>query len=127
MEVKDCIGTEPLRAVSLKVYPSGDSDYTWYDCDAESFGYEKGQIAATHISCSSSGKAIRLTVDPAQGHFEEMPASREWTFSVQLARKPSKVMLNGARVKDWTWTGGTLTVKAGSQPVSSQLSLTIQL
>ena len=125
MEGKESIGTEPLRAVTLKVYPLGDSEYTWYDCDAESYGYEKGLIASTLIRCSAAGKAVRLTVEPVEGRFENMPSSREWTFCVQLARKPSKVTLNGVKLKDWTWADGTLTVKAGSQPVSSRLMLDI--
>jgi alpha-glucosidase (family GH31 glycosyl hydrolase) len=125
MEVADYIGTEPLRAVTLKVYPDGDSDYTWYDCDAESYGYESGMVAGTHISCSATGKAVRLTVDAVKGSFENMPASREWTFCVQMDRKPSRVLLNGVRLKDWTWAEGTLTVKAGGLSVSSRHILDI--
>ena len=83
-------------------------------------------VAGTHIRCSASGKAVRLTVDPVEGRFENMPASREWTFCVQLAKKPARVLLNGATVKDWSWADGMLTVKAASQPVSASLVLDIR-
>ena len=114
-------GTETM----LKVYPDGESDYTLYDCDAESYGYEKGLVARTHIRCSASGNAVRLQVDPVEGSFEKMPSDRDWTFEVRLDRKPSRVLLNGERQKGWTWADGTLTVKAGAHPVSKTLVLQI--
>ena len=123
--ISDCIGTEPLNTLTLKVYPDGESDYTLYDCDAESYGYEKGLVARTNIRCTASVNAVRLQVDPVEGSFENMPSDRDWTFEVRLDRKPSRVLLNGERLKGWTWADGTLTVVAGAHPVSKTLVLRI--
>jgi hypothetical protein len=65
-----------------------------------------------------------------EGRFENMPDTRDYRFRVALDRKPSKVHVNGVKMKDWTWSApgegtGTLTVNAGKCPVSETLTLTI--
>lgn len=122
---REIIGAEPCKALTVKVYPHGDSHYTLYDCDAESYGYEKGLVARTHIRCSASGKAVRLEVEPVEGSFENMPASREWTFEIRMDKKPSKVILNGVKQKGWMWADGMLRVSAGAHPVSKKIVLQI--
>ncbi len=126
MEEADYIGTKPLKSLILKVYPCGESSYTLYDCDAESFGYEKGLIAATRFHCAQNGRNVTVTVDPVEGSFENMPSSRAVTFEVALERKPSKVTLNGAKIKGWTWQDGVLRVRAGEKAVTEKLEISIR-
>ena len=101
-----------------------------YDCDAESYGYEKGLVARTRFHCEEAGKAVRISVDPVEGSFENMPAARDYTFQVALDRKPSKVLVGGKVVKGWTWSGekrdGTLSVDVPACPVAQSLSITVQ-
>ena len=87
-------------------------------------------MASTRFRCSQSGKGVRLTVDPVEGCFENMPDTHDYSFRVALDRKPSKVLVNGVKMKGWTWSTlgegtGTLTVNAGNCPVSETLTLTI--
>ena len=119
------IGKEPYKAVTVHVFPHGDSSYTMLDCDAESYGYEKGLVAATRFDSSESGKKVLFTVNPVSGSFENMPSERSWTVVFHLERKPSKVLLGGAKTKDWTWDDGVLTVKAGLCPVTKKLEITV--
>ena len=126
MEETDHIGTEPLNSLIIKVYPCGESSYTLYDCDAESFGYEKGLIAATRFHCSQSGRDVTVIVDPVEGRFENMPATRTITFEVFLERKPSKVTLNGAKIKGWTWQEGVLRIGTGEWAVTEKLEISIR-
>ena len=119
------IGTEPYEAVSVHVFPHGDSSYTMLDCDAESYGYEKGLVAATRFDSSVSGKKVCFTVNPVSGSFENMPSERDWTVVFHLDRKPSKVFIGGAKTKDWTWVDGVLTIKAGLCPVNEKLEITV--
>ena len=126
MEVRDHIGTEPLKAITLNVYPDGESSYTWYDCDSESYGYENGLVAATSVFCSKDEKSVRLTVEPVNGGFENMPSSREWAFCIRLERKPSTVTINGTRIKDWTFSDGVLKFSAGERPVSEKVLINIK-
>ena len=125
MEVRDHIGTEPVKALTVKVWPHGDSAYTLYDCDAESYGYEKGLVASTKFSCSESGKSVTLSVFPVEGSFENMPAARDYTFCVALGRKPSKVLVGGQKQKDWTYADGILSVSVSNYPVDTKLTIEI--
>ena len=127
IEAPDYIGTEPLRSYIVKVYPSGESEYVLYDCDAESYGYEEGLVAATRFRCSASGKTVQLSVAPVEGSFENMPEVRDYTFQVALSRKPGKVLLNGKAVKGWSYRDGKLSVVAAGCPVSEELTVKIQL
>ena len=126
MEETDHIGTEPLNSLIIKVYPCGETSYTLYDCDAESFGYEKGLIAATRFHCVQDGRGVTVTVDPVNGSFEDMPASRALNFEVFLERKPSKVTLNGAKIKGWTWQEGVLRIGTGEWAVTEKLEISIR-
>lgn len=110
----------------VKVYPCGESSYTLYDCDPESYGYENGLVAATRIDCSQNGKSVKIVVHPADGTYESMPAARGWTFQVARDKKPSRVLVNGGKTKDWSWQDGVLTVPAGEHPVVEKLEINIQ-
>lgn len=129
MEPADYIGCEPFQSYTVKVYPSGESSYVLYDCDAESYGYEEGLVAKTRFHCHQHGKAIDLTVEPVEGSYENMPASRDYRFCVSLARaaRRVKILVNGKAVKDWSIQDGMLTFAAKSCPVDQELSIKILL
>ena len=125
MEVRDYIGTEPIKSLIVKVHPHGDSSYLLYDCDAESYGYEQGLVARTQFTCSENGKRVSLAVDPVKGSFENMPSTRDLTFEVSLGKKPRKVVVNGTKCKDWTYADGVLSVECAACPVDQKLTLEV--
>ena len=108
MEKKDYIGNEPLDTFILKVYPHGESSYTLYDCDAEDYGYEKGEIAKTTFSCRQSGNAVDFTIGRTEGSFRNMPESKTYKIRMHLDSKPGNVTVGGSRTDDWTYEDGVL-------------------
>ena len=122
----DRIPNEPYSKLTVRVYPHGESSYTMYDCDAESYGYEQGRVAAIRFDCSTSGKTVKFTVNPVEGSFENMPSEREWDFKFMLSRKPSRVLVDGKKVKGWTWKDGMLDIATGSHDSLSKLTIEIQ-
>ena len=108
MEKKDYIGNEPLDTYILKVYPHGESSYTLYDCDAEDYGYEKGEIARTTFSCRQSGKAVDFTIGKTEGSFRNMPESKTYKVRMHLDGKPGKVSVGGRKLEDWKYEDGVL-------------------
>lgn len=126
MEDKDRIGTEPVKKLIVKVYPNGSSEYVMLDCDAESYGYEKGLVARTRFSCVQNEKDLKFTVDPVEGSFENMPETRDYTICIALDAKPSKVAVNGKKVKDWTYENGTLSVNVSDYSVHSELTINVK-
>ena len=127
MEVAPYIGTKPVESLTVKVFPEGDSRYIMHDCDAESYGYENGLVAKTLFECHESSRSVEFAVNPVEGSFENMPVVRSYTFEFRLDKKPSKVIMDDVKVKDWTWTDGVLVVKVPAVSVSERLSISISL
>ncbi len=125
--VVDFIGSEPQTDFILKVYPHGDTNFTMYDDDGESYAYEEGAICSTLFECREQGRDIRVTVHPVQGTYQGLPESRNYSFELRCTSKPRKVSLNGTPVKDWSWENNTLQVNAGETSINETLTLTVQL
>ena len=121
------IGNKPQTDFIIKVYPHGESSFTMYEDDGESYEYENGAISSTLFECSQSGKNVSIVVNPVQGSYKGMPAARNYSFEVRCTSKPRKVLVNGAKVKDWTWEDNTLKISAGKTTVSDKLNLNVQL
>ena len=121
------IGSKPQTDFIIKVYPHGESSFTMYEDDGESYEYENGAISSTLFECSQSGKNVSIVVNPVQGSYKGMPAARNYSFEVRCTSKPRKVLVNGTKVKDWTWEDNTLKLSAGKTAVSDKLNLNVQL
>ena len=121
------IGSKPQTDFIIKVYPHGESSFTMYEDDGESYEYENGAISSTLFECSQNGKNVSIVVNPVQGSYKGMPAARNYSFEVRCTSKPRKVLVNGAKVKDWTWEDNTLKLSAGKTAVSDKLNLNVQL
>ena len=121
------IGSKPQTDFIIKVYPHGESSFTMYEDDGESYDYENGAISSTLFECNQSGKNVSIVVNPVEGSYNGMPAARNYSFEVRCTSKPRKVLVNGTKVKDWTWEDNTLNVSAGKVAVSDKLNLNVQL
>ena len=125
MEAVPYIGTKPLDSLVVKVFPDGDSEYVMYDCDAESYGYESGLVAKTRFECSQTEKNVNFVVNPVEGSYENMPSVRSYTFEFYLDNRPSKVVVNGVKVRDWSWENGVLILKVTDAQVAEKLEISI--
>jgi alpha-glucosidase (family GH31 glycosyl hydrolase) len=97
------IGTTPADTIILKIYPHGDSGYTMYEDDGESYAYETGAIAATRFECRQNGKIVEFTINPVQGTYKGMPSKRTYELEVCSGKRPSRIFLGNKRIKDWTF------------------------
>ena len=114
-----------MDSLVVKVYPDGDSEYVMYDCDAESYGYESGLVAKTRFECSQTEKNVSFVVNPVEGSFENMPSVRSYTFEFYLDNRPSKVVVNDVKVRDWSWENGVLILKVTDAQVAEKLEISI--
>jgi len=119
------LGTKAFKDIILKVYPKGDSEYTMYDDDGDSYGYEEGLIAATKFECHEKNGSVEIVVNPTTGKFEGMPEARNYTFQVQNDSKPSSVKLDGKVVDDWTYENGMVSFTAPSLALSAKAVVSI--
>ncbi len=121
------IGSKPQTDFIIKVYPHGNTSFTMYEDDGESYDYENGAISSTLFECSQKGKSATITVNPVQGSYKGMPKARNYSFEVRCTSKPKKVVVNGTRTKDWTWEDNTLKVSAGKVSIKDKTIVNINL
>ena len=74
---------KPLEEITLMVYPGADSDFTIYEDDGLTYGYERGEYAITRIHWDdAAGKA---DIGPREGSYPGMPGNR--TYKVVVVGK----------------------------------------
>jgi alpha-glucosidase (family GH31 glycosyl hydrolase) len=96
----DYVGEVPVETLALHVYPDEKSEYTLYEDDGDSLEYLKGAVARTVIRCVADAGRVTLTIDPRQGTYRGMPATRGYEVSIHTAR-PRNV--TGATKVDWSY------------------------
>lgn len=125
-QVRQYAGTRPADSLILKVYPKGNSDWTLYEDDGDSYAFENGSIAATHFVCREADGTVDFTVEPVQGSFKGMPQHRNYSFEIHLAAKPASVLANGKALSGWTWADGILRCSLSDVPVNRPVNLTLK-
>ena len=123
-----CLGTNPFKELVVKVYPSGDSSYVLYEDDGDSYGYETGAVASTLFQSREGDGSVNLVVNPVQGSYAGMPATRDFQFQVALWYVPSKVLVNGREVSGWTFgDDAKLQLTVLDAPVNEALKISVVL
>ena len=64
----------PADEIVLMVYPGADGDFTLYEDDGLSYGYERGEYAVTHIHWNDAEGKIEI--GPREGSYPGMPQNR---------------------------------------------------
>ena len=65
----DYVGQKPVEALSLHVYPEGRSQFTLFEDDGLTLGYEKGDVARTDITCRRDRNQAVVRIGPRQGSY----------------------------------------------------------
>lgn len=96
----DYIGQKSVARLSLHVYPHGDSEYTLYEDDGTTFGYETGEIASTTYTCEADERRTKVRIGRRAGHYAGMPVKRSYETFIYTNKKPSQVTVNGEGYKE---------------------------
>ncbi|WP_240041154.1 TIM-barrel domain-containing protein [Paenibacillus ginsengarvi] len=96
----DYVGQSPVTLVALDIYPHGSSEFTMYEDDGVTFGYKKGEVAATVIHCEETAEYVKVRIEPRCGTYVGMPAKRDYELIVRVRDKPSRLSLNGVRLPE---------------------------
>ena len=120
------LGARPFDRIILKVYPHGDSEYTMFDDDGETYEYENGGIASTLFESHEKDGGVEVVVNPVQSGFKGMPSEREYSFRIQRDARPASVSVNGAAVEDWAYEDGTVCLSAGKVGVGEKIVVSVR-
>jgi alpha-glucosidase len=94
---------EPLSALTLEIYPTGESAWTVIEDDGESFAYQSGAIAETAIGVAANDTDLTVEVAARRGLYQ--PAPRTLGVRLHIGRRPGAVSLDG-EAGEWTWDEG---------------------
>lgn len=107
----DYVGEQPVGTLTLHVYPKddGESEYTLYEDDGDSLEYLQGKIARTRIICHVEDNRVTLAIEPREGDYRAMPATRSYDVLIHMA-KPNTVAIPGVKA-DWTYDADVKAVR----------------
>lgn len=71
---------KPLEEITLMVYPGANSDFTLYEDDGLTYGYERGEYAVTRIHWNNA--AGKADIGPREGSYPGMPENRTYKVVV---------------------------------------------
>lgn len=88
-------------AYALNIFPGGNGEFTIYEDNGNDKGYET-EYATTRVSSVRDGNTLKVTIDPRQGSYKDMPEKRQYQVKVLATARPEKVTVDGKDV-DFTY------------------------
>ncbi len=108
-------GENPNAPIYLNVFPCQGKtvDFTLYEDDGESLGYQRGENTTRTFSCSEKDGQVTLTMDERKengGYRFNIERDIEWR--IFSSNKPKTVLYNGRKVKKgWDKAGGHFIIR----------------
>lgn len=120
----------------LKFIPGDAGETSYYEDENDTEGYREGKCAFTRVTQTTVGATRTLTVYPAEGSFDGMPASRAYVIELPYSDCPASVTVNGSTYSrnttgnDGTWnhdsSTGTTTIHVPATSCGSMLTVVVE-
>lgn len=94
---------KPWDPLTLEIFPSGQSNFTLYQDDGATFGYQRGEFTLTKMSSDCSAREVVLTIDESNKRFT--PAS--YIAHFHLESTPVGVTAANGAPLDYAWSSET--------------------
>jgi alpha-glucosidase len=131
-------GEKPVDPLILNIFPLAPgeaSSYVLYEDSGNGVEYQKGVFARTPIHATQTADTLRIVVDPVQGNYPGMPASRAYELRLSADWPPEQVFVNGAPLPHaraaaktgWSFEGNTLTTVIPIDRRSVSAPLTVEV
>lgn len=128
--------SSPCDTLVLTAVPGADGELLYYEDDGISQKYDM-EFATTKVSHKRGAASVVLTVNPREGSYDGMKATRSYELRFPATRTPSEVKVNGVKIPysrfahkgQWTYDAYTLApvVYLGDVPVDSVLEVELVL
>jgi len=84
----------PETRMQIHLYPdtNGESSYTLYDDDGETFAYQKGDFLLKKITCRYSENNIDVSIKNIHSNYK--PSWEQWTLIIHNAKQSMKISIN---------------------------------
>lgn len=95
---------EPPNTFAINIYPGADNNYTLYEDDGETLGYQEGKFALTNFKLRWEMDACEFTIDPVLGEKQLLSPKRifKLIFHALKAPKNIQVIINDQEIETST-------------------------
>ncbi len=85
--VRESIGTYTPENILWEVYPKGNTKFTLYEDDGESYKYLEGKIAKTLLECNETREGVHIIIHHRAGVYDNMPTKRTHSLRIIYPEK----------------------------------------
>ena len=118
---------QPLDALILNVYGSGNGHFELYEDDGASLNSdEAGQHALTTLSHTLGADGVHhLVIEPVAGAYAGQPAQRAYELRLLGAARPASLAVNGVAGGQWSWDSAraTASITIASRSIHERLDI----
>ncbi len=122
----------------ITVYSGTEGNYTLYEDDGESTGYEKSKSAYIRISHLRKGKIWKVKIDKPEGSYKGFKSRKNIELRIEGTVSPEAIRVKGRKVPFsfrptdgdyWNYDGmtGTIVVSLNQQELKDGLEISITL
>lgn len=120
-------GVAPTRRMVLTAYPGQRGRGELYDDAGDGFAYERGAHTRTSFSQRRRGGAVTVRIGRARGDFDQALRARTWDLTILDVERPRSVLVDGRRVRTWTYDAKADSVRVLLERVPSRGGATVRL
>ncbi len=90
--IEQYVGQRPIQEITLDIFPAqASAEFTVYDDDGETYGYEKGNFLRQQVTAEKQGDAVQVTAAGATGSYQSSVRS----YLLRIHTAASRVTING--------------------------------
>jgi hypothetical protein len=101
--VQQWVGQVPISPLTLEIWPSGNTSYTFYEDDGVSTAYQTGAYSTTLFSSSQGVTTTTITLGATIGTYTGQSTSRNYLLQVnEQTTSPSTVTIAGVTATQYS-------------------------
>ncbi|MDY6846656.1 MAG: glycoside hydrolase family 31 protein, partial [Chloroflexota bacterium] len=85
--------TELPDTFTINIYPGADNNYTLYEDDGETLGYQEGKFALTNFNLRWEADACEFTIDPVLGEKQLLSPKRIFNLIFHALKAPENIQV----------------------------------
>lgn len=120
------VDEKPWDPLTLDIYPSGESIFTLYEDDGETYAYEQGEFALTEFICKENADEVEINIGKSKGEYKGKLTVRSWGLNIHT-KTPQTVRMDEHLLKQYKTREELLAVREGWWPNSSRGTVLVKI
>ncbi len=120
-EVVNYVGEKEIDSLQFVIFPTANSEYSFYEDDGISYEYKKGQYSLTKFILNTDGNRILLKT--SKEHDAYKSSVKKYEFLFVGIKKPRILIVNGNKTDDFHFRNNQLNVQL---PASDNITIELK-